>query len=204
VVSGIAGTARERSVRLPQRGGRQTRTAAASIAATKGHACHTMLANSPFGRMTARRAFNPLSGFVVLNRRRLVKDIVWGRVLSVGVDEIDEDHRKLVNIFNILKHSVMERESPDYLAAVLEELLNCTVWHFSHEERLMLKYRYEGIDEHKADHQELIRSAKELQQELLQADKPLADEHIEFLERWLTEHILTADMRLGSYLSQMM
>lgn len=133
-----------------------------------------------------------------------MKDIVWGRVLSVGVDEIDEDHRKLVNIFNILKHSVMERESPDYLAAVLEELLNCTVWHFSHEERLMLKYRYEGIDEHKADHQELIRSAKELQQELLQADKPLADEHIEFLERWLTEHILTADMRLGSYLSQMM
>jgi hemerythrin len=133
-----------------------------------------------------------------------VKDIVWGRVLSVGVDEIDEDHRKLVNIFNILKHSVMERESPDYLAAVLEELLNCTVWHFSHEERLMLKYRYEGIDEHKADHQELIKSAKELQREILQADKPLADEHIEFLERWLTEHILTADMRLGSYLSQMM
>lgn len=133
-----------------------------------------------------------------------MKDIVWGRVLSVGVDEIDEDHRKLVNIFNILKHSVMERESPDYLAAVLEELLNCTVWHFSHEERLMLKYRYEGIDEHKADHQELIKSAKELQQEILQADKPLADEHIEFLERWLTEHILTADMRLGSYLSQMM
>jgi len=129
---------------------------------------------------------------------------VWGRVLSVGVDEIDEDHRKLVNIFNILKHSVMERESPDYLAAVLEELLNCTVWHFSHEERLMLKYRYEGIDEHKADHQELIKSAKELQREILQADKPLADEHIEFLERWLTEHILTADMRLGSYLSQMM
>jgi len=98
----------------------------------------------------------------------------------------------------------MERESPDYLAAVLEELLNCTVWHFSHEERLMLKYRYEGIDEHKADHQELIKSAKELQREILQADKPLADEHIEFLERWLTEHILTADMRLGSYLSQMM
>jgi hemerythrin len=31
-----------------------------------------------------------------------VKDIVWGKILSVGVDEIDEDHRKLVTIFNIL------------------------------------------------------------------------------------------------------
>jgi hemerythrin-like metal-binding protein len=133
-----------------------------------------------------------------------VKDIVWGDILSVAVDEIDEDHRKLMNIFNILNHSVVERESPDYLAAVLEELINCTVWHFSHEERLMLKYGYEGIDVHKTEHQELINSAKKLQQEILQADKLVSDEDIEFLERWLVEHILTADMRLGSYLSKVM
>ncbi len=133
-----------------------------------------------------------------------MKDLVWGNILSVGVDEIDEDHRKLLNIFNVLNRSVREKESPDYLAAVLEELINCTVWHFSHEERLMLKYGYSGIEEHKADHRELIQSAKELQQEILQADRPVSDEHIEFLERWLTEHILTADMRLGSYLSQVM
>jgi len=133
-----------------------------------------------------------------------VKDIVWGDVLSVAVDEIDEDHRKLVSIFNILNRSVAEGASSEYLAAVLEELINCTVWHFSHEERLMLKYGYEGIKEHKAEHQELINSAKKLQQEILQADKPVSDENIQFLERWLTEHILTADMRLGSYLSQAM
>ncbi len=134
----------------------------------------------------------------------MVKDIVWDEILSVGVDEIDEDHRKLVNIFNILNHSVMAEESSDYLAATLAELINCTVWHFSHEERLMLKHRYEGIEEHKAEHQELIKSAKELQQEILQANKPVVEEHIEFLERWLTEHILTADLRLGSYLAQVM
>jgi hemerythrin-like metal-binding protein len=133
-----------------------------------------------------------------------VKDLVWSNVLSVGVDEIDEDHRKLVKIFNVLNHSVMERESPEYLAAVLEELINCTVWHFSHEERLMLKHGYEGLADHKAQHQELIKSAKQLQQEILQADKPVAEEHLVFLERWLTEHILTTDMRLGSYLSQVM
>jgi hemerythrin len=86
----------------------------------------------------------------------------------------------------------------------LEELINCTVWHFSHEERLMLKYGYAGIEEHRAEHRELIRSAKELQQAILQAEKPMADEQIEFLERWLTGHILTTDLRLGAYLSQVM
>ncbi len=131
-------------------------------------------------------------------------NLVWDKVLSVGVDEIDEDHRKLINIFNILNLSVTAGESKEYLAATLEELINCTVWHFSHEERLMLKHRYPEFKEHKTEHQELIQSAKELQQEILQADKFFADEHIEFLERWLTEHILTADGRLGSYLSQVM
>ncbi|MBK8119054.1 MAG: hemerythrin family protein [Sulfuritalea sp.] len=134
----------------------------------------------------------------------MVKDLVWGEILRVGVDEIDDDHRKLVNIFNLLNHAVMEGESPEYLAALLDELINCAVWHFSHEERLMLKHRYAGIEEHKAEHQELIVSAKKLKQEILQADKATVNQQIEFLERWLTEHIFATDMRLGSYLSQVM
>jgi len=133
-----------------------------------------------------------------------VKDLVWDNILSVGIEEIDEDHRRLVNLFNILNHSVTEGDAPDYLEAVLEELISCTVWHFSHEERLMLKYGYEGIEEHKMEHRELIKSAKELQQKVLQAGKLVANEDIEFLEHWLTEHILTADMKLGSYLAQVM
>ena len=133
-----------------------------------------------------------------------MKDLVWEKVLSVDVDEIDEDHRKLVNLFNLLNHAVSEREPPDYLAAVLEELVNCTVWHFSHEERLMLKYAYKDIEEHRTAHRELIESAKALQQKILQADNAIVDEDIEYLERWLTEHIFTDDMRLGGYLSQVM
>ena len=131
-----------------------------------------------------------------------MKDIVWSKILCVGVEEIDEDHRKLVNIFNVLNHAVMDGESPAYLAAVFEELINCTVWHFSHEERLMLKHAYPDMAAHKAAHQELIRSARELQQGLASADKAVADDQIQFLDRWLTSHILTADLRLGEFLAQ--
>lgn len=133
-----------------------------------------------------------------------MKDIVWGKILSVSVAEIDDDHRKLIGIFNILNHAVADGESPEYLAATLEELINCTVWHFSHEERLMLKYRYKDTAEHKIQHRELIDSARDLQQAVLRAEKTLAEQDVVFLERWLTEHILTADGRLGAYLSQVM
>lgn len=131
-----------------------------------------------------------------------MKDIEWSYVLSVDVEEIDEDHRKLAATFNLLNHAVAEGASQAYLAAVLEELINCTVWHFSHEERLMLEHDYPDREAHKAEHQELIRSARDLQQEILQAGGAVAEEHMVFLERWLTEHILTTDMQLGNHLSQ--
>lgn len=131
-----------------------------------------------------------------------MKDIVWSKILSVGVDEIDEDHRKLVQVFNLLNHAVAEGESPAYLAALLDELINCTVWHFSHEERLMLKHGYPEAAEHKTEHADLIDSAKALQQTVLGGGGAVADADIAFLERWLTEHILTADGRLGEFLAR--
>ncbi len=133
-----------------------------------------------------------------------MKDLIWNKTLSVDVKEIDEDHRKLVDLLNILNHSVVDGDAANYIEAVLEELIYCTVWHFSHEERLMLKYGYEGFAEHKKEHQELIDSAKSLQQKFQREGKLLSSEDIEFLEHWLTEHILVTDMQLGSYLVEVM
>jgi hemerythrin len=133
-----------------------------------------------------------------------MKDLVWDKTLSVDVPEIDEDHRRLVDLFNILSHSVAEGDPTDYIEAVLEELISCTVWHFRHEERLMLKYEYEGMLEHKSEHQELIECAKALRQRLPQDGKAVSNEDIEFLEHWLTGHILGTDMDLGSYLCAVM
>ena len=135
---------------------------------------------------------------------KLVKDLVWDSTLSVQVEEIDEDHRRLVELFNILNHSVVEGDAENYIEAVIEELITCTVWHFRHEERLMLKYDYEGFVEHKTEHQELIDSAKALQQSFQQEGKPVSSEDIKFLEHWLTGHILDADMKLGSHLCMVM
>jgi hemerythrin len=133
-----------------------------------------------------------------------MKDLVLDNTLIIGIDEIDDDHDKLINLFNILNHSVTEGAATDYIEAVLEELINCTVWHFSHEERLMLKYGYDAYEEHKADHQDLINGVRELQKTFHQTGKLDEKEQLEFLERWLTEHILVDDIRLGSYLIEVM
>ena len=133
-----------------------------------------------------------------------MEDLVFDQVLCVGIDEIDEDHRRLVDLFNLLNHSVAAGDSPDYLAALLEELINCTAWHFSHEERLMMKYGYKGYAEHRLEHQDLIKSVRQLQTDILGKGTLDASADLEFLEHWLTGHILSNDMRLGAYLAEVM
>jgi hemerythrin len=133
-----------------------------------------------------------------------VKKIIWDESLSVDGGEIDEDHRRLVDLFNILSRSVEEGDAAEYIDAVLEELVSCTIWHFRHEERLMLMYKYDGIEAHKDEHNDLIDSVRELQQKFHKENKLLTNEDIEYLEDWLTQHILGQDMRLGYYLMDVM
>jgi hemerythrin len=133
-----------------------------------------------------------------------MKELTWDKTLSVDVPEIDEDHRRLVDLYNILNHAVAEDDSPEYIAAVTDELIACTVWHFRHEERLMLRYGYEGLAEHRAEHEDLIASARELQQRLQDAGRSVSNQEVEFLERWLVGHIFGADMKLGAYLCEAM
>ncbi len=133
-----------------------------------------------------------------------MKTLTWDNSLSVQIPEIDDDHRKLVELFNILNKAVTEEDSPEYIDAVLDELTSLTIWHFKHEERLMLKYNYNGITEHKLEHAELVESVQQLQQKLRQQGTSISVEDIEFLEHWLTGHILGTDMELGSFLGEVM
>lgn len=133
-----------------------------------------------------------------------MRDIVWDKSLSIEVDEIDEDHRRLVDLCNLLGHAVSEGESADYIDALLEELISCTIWHFRHEERLMLKYQYDAFEDHKSEHRDLIDSVRGLQQKFRKENKLLSREDFEFLSKWLTEHIVRNDMRMGFYLTSVM
>ena len=132
-----------------------------------------------------------------------MKELVFDNLLSVGIDEVDDDHSKLIDLFNMLSHAVEEGAGTEYVGALLDELIKCTIWHFSHEQRLMIKYGYNDYEDHRAEHEDLIASARELQNKFLQSGK-LDEQDFSFLERWLTEHILVADNRLASFLLQVM
>ena len=133
-----------------------------------------------------------------------MKHISWDDSLDVDIEEINDDHHKLVNLFNILSHAVEEGDSIDYVDAILEELITCTIWHFRHEERLMVRYRYDGMELHKSEHNNLIEGVRAMQLMLREENRLPTNEDLEYLADWLTKHIVGQDMRLGFYLAGVM
>jgi len=68
----------------------------------------------------------------------------------------------------------------------------------------MLKSGYDAFEDHKLEHSDLIDGVRALLQKFHKNNKLLTSEDFEYLSRWLTEHIVKNDMRLGFFLMKSM
>ncbi len=60
--------------------------------------------------------------------------IAWTDELSVDIGEIDEQHKKLINMINDLSYAMSKGKGRDVIEAILVGLRDYTVEHFAHEE----------------------------------------------------------------------
>lgn len=127
--------------------------------------------------------------------------IVWGEALSVGFPAIDEDHKKLIALFNDAHVAVEQTSRRELVEKVLAELIDYTHWHFDREEGLMEQYGYDRIKRHKLEHRELAGNALELYTQFLAGDDTVPEVLLPFIRNWLTDHILRSDKRLGDFLN---
>ncbi len=126
--------------------------------------------------------------------------IVWTDSLSVGISSIDEQHKILIKIINTL-HDAMERNETDAnMKEIFERLTDYTVVHFKYEEDLFDQYDYEDSTSHKRKHQALIDTIGTLKQKLDSGDHKIGIEVLQFLNRWLTDHILKTDHAYTDFL----
>ena len=63
--------------------------------------------------------------------------IEWTDELSVGIQEIDDQHRLLVSILNKLHTAMYEHQGKEVAEKILNELVDYTKIHFAVEESLM-------------------------------------------------------------------
>ena len=128
--------------------------------------------------------------------------IEWDEKLSVGIKEIDDQHKKLVGIINTLYEAMRNGQANTVLKDSLNELVKYTIYHFSTEENLMNINKYpESLIQINA-HKDFTVKISELQIKLNEGAVFLSVNTFTFLREWLTKHIMETDKKLGKFLKE--
>jgi len=128
--------------------------------------------------------------------------LTWSPMFSVGVKEIDDQHKKLIDLANRLNDGMAAGKGKEILDKIFQELVAYTVSHFATEERLMATHNYAETAAHKEAHKKLIETVAELKRKHDSGDNVLTSQVMTFLRDWLTKHILNTDKAFGRALNQ--
>ncbi len=75
----------------------------------------------------------------------MAKFIEWSGELSVGIEEIDEQHKVLVDLVNEMHDAIHRRRGSDVVKDVLSELAEYTKIHFAVESWILPLSSFVGI-----------------------------------------------------------
>lgn len=126
--------------------------------------------------------------------------IQWNDELSVGVEQIDDQHKELIRIANALINAVTLERDQRIINNVLNKLREYTIHHFNSEEQLMEKIGFPKRGEHATEHARLKKEVKEYQHQVYLKENLTPDALLEFLKNWLLKHILTYDRDIARFM----
>jgi len=123
----------------------------------------------------------------------------WNSVFETGLEEIDRQHRHLVDLLNELSHNI-EGAGAENIDRTLRDLADYTVYHFASEERFMDANQLapEFCDRHRATHAKFVAQVKEWLDTRDGGQQQLEPRQLlDYLANWLIFHILGDDRALG-------
>ena len=119
--------------------------------------------------------------------------VEWDDTFSVDIQEIDEQHKCLIEIMNELYTALANKSNRDLVSDVLNKLVEYTKVHFAVEETLMRIFSYEDYEAHKKIHDQIVEQVLEHQARFRAGDDKVGMELLMFLKEWLFDHINKVD-----------
>ncbi len=128
--------------------------------------------------------------------------IAWDESLSTGIDEIDNQHKEIINRIVEIQNKVDEGMSMEEIDEMVRFIGGYVIDHFAKEEEHMIKYKYPNYDSHKAEHMSFLKSfmfLKKMSKEggitsmiILAIQNQVVD--------WLVKHIKSVDKEMAVFL----
>ncbi|HPW66840.1 MAG TPA: bacteriohemerythrin [Salinivirgaceae bacterium] len=113
--------------------------------------------------------------------------------LETGINEIDEQHNRIITLVNQLYEAFIAERSKKEIREIIKNLSDFSSYHFNTEERYFKQFGYENASEHQLSHKlftdELTKFSK-----AYQAGKSFDTiEFMLFLQSWILKHFSADD-----------
>lgn len=129
----------------------------------------------------------------------------WRPEFATGVAVIDDQHRVLISMLGHAENTLTDHSAIGEYRHIVQGLLNYAGYHFGTEETLMTEYGYRVAEaseaaRHQGEHKAFARKVAAIQAALLAGQGISKDELLDFLTRWLADHILNTDKLFGAFI----
>ena len=129
-----------------------------------------------------------------------MKSFQWGDNYQTGIVEVDQQHKRLVDLINQLGDCLNHYELiVDDLGPIFSELVSYTKHHFTDEQSMMTRAGIDvrHLDRHIQSHHDFIHELTSLHVHISSDECGSAEELLNFLVNWLAFHILDTDQNMA-------
>jgi hemerythrin len=128
---------------------------------------------------------------------RVMSHFEWTEKCSVGIPELDAQHRHLMELVAKLATSMQAGEGEELVTTTLKELSHYAEWHLQREELVLRVRGYPGYAEHKAEHDNYRTKIAALQGLAERGDFGVRITN--FVTEWWRFHVLGSDQEYARY-----
>jgi hemerythrin len=118
---------------------------------------------------------------------------------KLGIDEVDSEHIKLVEMLNAVHALIREGKKDDARQYFSETLSAYVVEHFANEEAFMERMGYPGLEDHKKIHENFKKSFSELLPKIESFDDHAFRMALTDAFTWIISHIGKTDKKYAKY-----
>lgn len=129
------------------------------------------------------------------------RKLSWNEKLSTELCSIDQDHKDLIEAFNVFVDAINRNEPSKKLCDMFQSMIDELVRHFSFEERMMENIGFREMIEHKQHHETLATDAVEILNELRESESPeeiLAS--VNYLRALIMKHMVEQDLKIKDFI----
>jgi hemerythrin-like metal-binding protein len=123
--------------------------------------------------------------------------IEWKDGWSIGISEIDAQHRRLVDLANRLFEALRVGDPAEGPERAVAELFAYSATHFADEEAYFARFSPKGYEQHVESHKAFMSKVADFEERLASGDPARIGELLAFLETWIRRHIAKEDRSLA-------